>query len=151
MGKILPAGMDCAGLFPKYITTRRGSLILCIIGIIIQPWRFVTQSSTFLSVLSSFGGLYSWSSLFDSSPSRQLIHHSIRRPSDGNSSCRLLVDPQTQMENSGLIQPGWYLLVYLRHQLARNVRLFHQHCLVYAYVPMLIIFCFCYNTDILYP
>ncbi|KUJ09188.1 uncharacterized protein LY89DRAFT_763906 [Mollisia scopiformis] len=59
MGKIVPAGMDCAGLFPRWITTRRGSIILCIIGIIIQPWRFVTESTTFLKVLSSFGGMYS--------------------------------------------------------------------------------------------
>lgn len=56
MGKILSAGMDTAGLFPKYITTRRGSYILSIIGVLIQPWRFVNQSTTFLSVLSAFGG-----------------------------------------------------------------------------------------------
>ena len=62
MGKIIPSGMDCAGLWPKYITTRRGSVILCIVGIIIQPWRFLTQSTTFLTALSSFGGLFSWAS-----------------------------------------------------------------------------------------
>jgi NCS1 family nucleobase:cation symporter-1 len=59
MGKIVPAGMDCAGLWPKFITTRRGALILTVIGIIIQPWRFVTESATFLQVLSAFGGSYS--------------------------------------------------------------------------------------------
>ncbi|OQV04574.1 hypothetical protein CLAIMM_09434 [Cladophialophora immunda] len=55
MGKIICAGMDCAGLFPKYITTRRGSYILTIIGVLIQPWRLVNGSSTFLTVLASFG------------------------------------------------------------------------------------------------
>ncbi|KIY01451.1 uncharacterized protein Z520_03003 [Fonsecaea multimorphosa CBS 102226] len=55
MGKISCAGMDCAGLFPKYITTRRGSYILTVIGILIQPWRLVNGSSTFLTVLASFG------------------------------------------------------------------------------------------------
>ncbi len=61
MGKILPAGMDCAGLWPKYVTTRRGSVVLSIIGIVIQPWRFLEGSSTFLHVLSSFGGKLSTS------------------------------------------------------------------------------------------
>lgn len=59
MSKVLSAGMDVAGLWPKYVTTRRGSFVICIIGILIQPWRMVTQPSTFLSVLSAFGGLYS--------------------------------------------------------------------------------------------
>ncbi|KAJ9608822.1 hypothetical protein H2200_006593 [Cladophialophora chaetospira] len=55
MGKILPAGMDLAGIVPKYITTRRGGLLLTIIGVVIQPWRLVNGSSTFLTVLISFG------------------------------------------------------------------------------------------------
>lgn len=29
---------------------------LTFLGIIIQPWRFLTQAATFLTVLSSFGG-----------------------------------------------------------------------------------------------
>lgn len=58
MGKILPAGMDCAGLWPRYITTKRGSVLLTIIGVVIQPWRLVNAPSTFLTVLSSFGGSY---------------------------------------------------------------------------------------------
>ena len=57
MGKIICAGMDCAGLFPKYITTRRGGFILSIIGVVIQPWRFQNGSQTFLTVLASFGGM----------------------------------------------------------------------------------------------
>ena len=58
MSKVVCAGMDLAGLWPKYINTRRGSIIVCVVGILCQPWRFVTQPSAFVSVLSAFGGLY---------------------------------------------------------------------------------------------
>lgn len=49
-------GMDLAGLVPKYLTMRRGGLLICVLGILIQPWRFLSQAETFLTVLSSFGG-----------------------------------------------------------------------------------------------
>lgn len=48
--------MDLAGLVPKYLSMRRGGLLICALGIIIQPWRFLSQAQTFLTVLSSFGG-----------------------------------------------------------------------------------------------
>jgi NCS1 family nucleobase:cation symporter-1 len=50
------AGMDLAGIFPRYISTQRGAILLCIFGVIVQPWRFFTQASIFLSVISSFVG-----------------------------------------------------------------------------------------------
>jgi hypothetical protein len=50
------AGMDLAGIFPRYISTQRGAVLLIICGIVIQPWRFFTQASVFISVISSFGG-----------------------------------------------------------------------------------------------
>tara|TARA_R110002060_G_scaffold39912_1_gene51114 strand:+ start:201 stop:839 length:639 start_codon:yes stop_codon:yes gene_type:complete len=50
------AGMDLAGIFPRYISTQRGAILLCIFGIIVQPWRFFTQATIFLSVISSFSG-----------------------------------------------------------------------------------------------
>lgn len=50
------AGMDLAGIFPRYISTQRGALLLCFVGVIVQPWRFFTQASVFLSVISSFAG-----------------------------------------------------------------------------------------------
>lgn len=50
------AGMDLAGIWPRYISMKRGALLLCSIGVVIQPWRFLTQATVFISVISSFGG-----------------------------------------------------------------------------------------------
>lgn len=48
-------GMDLASMAPKYIDVTRGSLIMCVVGYLIQPWRFVNQAGLFISVLNSFG------------------------------------------------------------------------------------------------
>jgi nucleobase:cation symporter-1, NCS1 family len=48
-------GMDLASMAPKYIDVTRGSLIMCLVGYLIQPWRFVNQAGMFINVLSSFG------------------------------------------------------------------------------------------------
>jgi nucleobase:cation symporter-1, NCS1 family len=52
------AGMDLAGIFPRYISTQRGAILLTIAGIIVQPWRFFTQATVFISVISSFAGTF---------------------------------------------------------------------------------------------
>lgn len=49
------SGMDLAILVPRYISRRRGSMIFAICGVLANPWRFLTQASTFITVLSSFG------------------------------------------------------------------------------------------------
>jgi len=49
------SGMDVAMLVPRYLTQRRGAIIFSILGILAQPWRFLTQATTFITVLSSFG------------------------------------------------------------------------------------------------
>lgn len=49
------SGMDVAMLAPKYVSRRRGSMIFSVLGIIAQPWRFLTQASVLITVLSSFG------------------------------------------------------------------------------------------------
>ncbi|KAE9368324.1 putative nicotinamide riboside transporter 1 [Stipitochalara longipes BDJ] len=49
------SGMDVAMLMPKYITQRRGAIIFSFLGVLAQPWRFLTQALTFITVLSSFG------------------------------------------------------------------------------------------------
>jgi NCS1 family nucleobase:cation symporter-1 len=49
------SGMDVAMLMPRYISQRRGAIIFSILGILAQPWRFLTQATTFITVLSSFG------------------------------------------------------------------------------------------------
>jgi hypothetical protein len=47
-------GMDMAGLFPKYFSMKRGAVFLVFASIIIQPWRFTSQASMFITVLSCF-------------------------------------------------------------------------------------------------
>ena len=48
------AGMDLCGMVPRYLSMRRASILVCFVGVIIQPWRFLTQAATFVSVISSF-------------------------------------------------------------------------------------------------
>jgi NCS1 family nucleobase:cation symporter-1 len=52
-------GMDIAGLAARFFDMRRGLIFVCIIGILIQPWRMLTQAGTFLTVLSAFGVFFS--------------------------------------------------------------------------------------------
>lgn len=49
------AGMDLASLAPRWIDVKRGSLIMCFVGYLINPWRFVNAPGTFITVLNSFG------------------------------------------------------------------------------------------------
>jgi hypothetical protein len=49
------SGIDVAMLMPRYISQRRGATIFSILGILAQPRRFLTQITTFIAVLSSFG------------------------------------------------------------------------------------------------
>ena len=51
--------MDIAGLAARWFDMRRGLMLVCIIGILIQPWRMLTQAATFLTVLSAFGVFFS--------------------------------------------------------------------------------------------
>jgi NCS1 family nucleobase:cation symporter-1 len=47
--------MDLAALWPKYIDVARGGIIMCVVGYLINPWRFVNAPGTFITVLNSFG------------------------------------------------------------------------------------------------
>ncbi|KAL3234416.1 Thiamine transporter [Nakaseomyces bracarensis] len=49
------SGMDLAGLLPKYINIRRGAVFTAMVSVAVQPWNFYNSSSTFLTVMSSFG------------------------------------------------------------------------------------------------
>ncbi|KAH8676138.1 permease for cytosine/purines, uracil, thiamine, allantoin-domain-containing protein [Xylariales sp. PMI_506] len=49
------SGMDVAVLVPRWISRRRGSMIFSILGVLANPWRFLSQATTFITVLSSFG------------------------------------------------------------------------------------------------
>lgn len=53
------SGMDIAGLAARFFDMRRGLILVCIVGILIQPWRMLTQAATFLTVLSAFGVFFS--------------------------------------------------------------------------------------------
>lgn len=48
-------GMDLAGVFPKFINIRRGAILTALLSWVVQPWNFYNTSSTFISVMSSFG------------------------------------------------------------------------------------------------
>ncbi|KAK3045274.1 hypothetical protein LTS18_014141, partial [Coniosporium uncinatum] len=49
------AGMDLASLAPRWLDVTRGALIMCVVGYLINPWRFVNAPGTFITVLNSFG------------------------------------------------------------------------------------------------
>lgn len=48
-------GMDMAGLWPKYINIKRGSLILAAFGLASNPWQILASAATFLNVISGLG------------------------------------------------------------------------------------------------
>lgn len=54
MGNGYAGGMDMAGIFPQWITIRRGAVITAILSWVVQPWDFYNTSSTFVTVMSSF-------------------------------------------------------------------------------------------------
>lgn len=51
----IPAGFDASGIFPKYINIYRGAVACAALSFACQPWNFFNSSSTFLTVMSSFG------------------------------------------------------------------------------------------------
>ncbi|EIM83707.1 uncharacterized protein STEHIDRAFT_140792 [Stereum hirsutum FP-91666 SS1] len=53
-GNAVAGGIDLAGLFPRYISIRRGALITFFAAWIVQPWQLVNKATTFLTVISSF-------------------------------------------------------------------------------------------------
>ncbi|ORY77985.1 NCS1 family nucleobase:cation symporter-1 [Leucosporidium creatinivorum] len=51
------AGMDMAGLAPRWINIRRGAYILALFGIVSNPWQILATAATFLAVISGLGAL----------------------------------------------------------------------------------------------
>ncbi|KAF7439810.1 hypothetical protein PC9H_000146 [Pleurotus ostreatus] len=47
-------GMDLAALLPRYINIRRGSFIIAIIGICINPWKILNTANSFISAISAY-------------------------------------------------------------------------------------------------
>jgi nucleobase:cation symporter-1, NCS1 family len=48
------AGMDMAGLFPKWVNIRRGCAIAALLSWAVQPWLFYNTSSVFVATMASF-------------------------------------------------------------------------------------------------
>lgn len=52
----IPCGMDLSAVFSRYLTNRRAGIILCIITLIVQPWRFLSQARIFLTIMNCITG-----------------------------------------------------------------------------------------------
>ncbi|KAJ0331723.1 hypothetical protein COL5a_002390 [Colletotrichum fioriniae] len=50
----LPFGADMTGLFPRYLTIRRGQIVCAILGIVVLPWKLIANASAFISFLGSY-------------------------------------------------------------------------------------------------
>ncbi|KAE9582353.1 hypothetical protein CGMCC3_g1675 [Colletotrichum fructicola] len=50
----IPFGADMTGLFPRYLTIRRGQIVCAILGIVVLPWKLIANASAFLSFLGSY-------------------------------------------------------------------------------------------------
>ncbi len=50
----LPFGADMTGLFPRWLTIRRGQILCSILGVIVMPWELIASASAFLSFLGSY-------------------------------------------------------------------------------------------------
>jgi NCS1 family nucleobase:cation symporter-1 len=55
---VMTYGMDLAGLFPRYVSMKRGAMGVVIVCMAIQPWRFVSQAAIFVTILSCFTSKY---------------------------------------------------------------------------------------------
>ncbi|RPD58302.1 NCS1 nucleoside transporter family [Lentinus tigrinus ALCF2SS1-7] len=53
-GNAISGGIDLSGLLPKYINIKRGAFVTAALGLAICPWKLLTGTSVFLTVLSSF-------------------------------------------------------------------------------------------------
>lgn len=49
-----PFGADMTGLFPKWLTIRRGQALCAILGVVVQPWQLMANAQAFLSFLGSY-------------------------------------------------------------------------------------------------
>ncbi len=53
-GNSIPFGADMTGLFPKYLTIRRGQVICAILGVAVVPWKLIANATAFISFLGSY-------------------------------------------------------------------------------------------------
>ncbi|KAK8136595.1 uracil permease [Apiospora sp. TS-2023a] len=50
----IPFGADLTGLFPKYMTIKRGQVLCAILGVAVVPWELLASAQAFLSFLGSY-------------------------------------------------------------------------------------------------
>lgn len=50
----IPFGADMTGLFPRFLTIRRGQVLCAILGIAVVPWELIAGAEAFLSFLGSY-------------------------------------------------------------------------------------------------
>lgn len=50
----IPFGADLTGLFPRYLTIRRGQVLCAIVGVALVPWKLISSAQTFLTFLGSY-------------------------------------------------------------------------------------------------
>ncbi|KAK8111493.1 uncharacterized protein PG998_007950 [Apiospora kogelbergensis] len=50
----IPFGADLTGLFPRYMTIKRGQVLCAILGIAVVPWELLANAQAFLSFLGSY-------------------------------------------------------------------------------------------------
>ncbi|KAJ3554747.1 hypothetical protein NM688_g2946 [Phlebia brevispora] len=48
-------GMDLAALLPRWFNIRRGSMLIGVVGICINPWRILNTANSFISAMSAYG------------------------------------------------------------------------------------------------
>ncbi|KAF2243068.1 NCS1 nucleoside transporter [Trematosphaeria pertusa] len=50
----IPFGADMTGLFPKYLTIRRGQVLCAFLGVALVPWKLIATAQTFITFLGSY-------------------------------------------------------------------------------------------------
>ncbi|KAF2446455.1 NCS1 nucleoside transporter [Karstenula rhodostoma CBS 690.94] len=50
----IPFGADMTGLFPKYLTIRRGQVLCAFLGFAVVPWKLIATAQTFITFLGSY-------------------------------------------------------------------------------------------------
>lgn len=50
----IPFAADITGLFPRWMTIRRGQVLCALLGLAITPWNFLQNARQFLTFLGSY-------------------------------------------------------------------------------------------------
>lgn len=50
----IPFGADMTGLFPRFLTIRRGQILCAVLGVAVVPWELIAGAEAFLSFLGSY-------------------------------------------------------------------------------------------------